>query len=759
MSTRAPGVERLLEDIVGQGIDLWFEGDRLRFRAPKGALLAEQRAALTGAPRRRPRAPSRRGRGVSNDFPLVQPAARSGFCTSRPRREHRVPRHDLRRASVSAVALPARSARRSKRSWTATQASAPPTCSGRREPLRSASLGAADVAFDSAPRPRRHATTRSCARPVEADYALPLRPRTRPRSSARSLLTPAPTDVTTVLLAHVVHHIAADGWSLMILFDELSQALRRGHRGRPPPPPAARLTVHRLRRRGRRIRRSAAPTETDSGPTGATKARPPNAPASPPDRPSPAAHPDVPRGVAPVAPWPGADREPPRALAPRGNDGVRPPSRLVPGVSCSAALPAPTIWSSGRRPSRAASRNHMPVVGDLRQLGPPPRKARPDDDVSRCARRRDCAPPSSRRSRPRSSRSPSSFGASSQSAIRAARPSSTRSSSSSASTSSKICKGSSLAARRGAVVAAGGLRLAAFPLPQQEGQFDLALQMVERGGALHGVVEYSTDLFDEATIRRFAAAYIALVEAANRDPNIALAALPGARPRRPDLASAGALLGRACATPISASFSTATNSASTPPKAPSTEALKAIIAERRNDLVDALRGLGEIAAGGGRRGKALKHIPRVAPLPLSVGASIVSGFWTASNPAAPTTPSAPGCSFLGPLDADLLQRAVDGPRRSPRKSLRTRIGERDGAPDLRGSRSPSARCSKGSISPRCPPRRAPPKPAASRTTARQGPLRPRARPAFRLPSAPPRARRACPHDRRPPTPSRTAGRW
>ena len=36
----------LLRGLVGQGVELWFEGDRLRFRSPKGALSAEQRAEL-----------------------------------------------------------------------------------------------------------------------------------------------------------------------------------------------------------------------------------------------------------------------------------------------------------------------------------------------------------------------------------------------------------------------------------------------------------------------------------------------------------------------------------------------------------------------------------------------------------------------------------------------------------------------------------------------------------------------------------------
>ena len=40
-------VEDLLDAVKERGIELWFEGERLRFRAPKDALTAEQRAELS----------------------------------------------------------------------------------------------------------------------------------------------------------------------------------------------------------------------------------------------------------------------------------------------------------------------------------------------------------------------------------------------------------------------------------------------------------------------------------------------------------------------------------------------------------------------------------------------------------------------------------------------------------------------------------------------------------------------------------------
>ena len=38
--------DQLLFGLAARGVELWYEGDRLRFRAPKGALELEQRENL-----------------------------------------------------------------------------------------------------------------------------------------------------------------------------------------------------------------------------------------------------------------------------------------------------------------------------------------------------------------------------------------------------------------------------------------------------------------------------------------------------------------------------------------------------------------------------------------------------------------------------------------------------------------------------------------------------------------------------------------
>ena len=64
----------------------------------------------------------------------------------------------------------------------------------------------------------------------------------------------------------------------------------------------------------------------------------------------------------------------------------------------------------------------------------------------------------------------------------------------------------------GARVNIAGLVLAPYPIAQQEGQFDLMLQLAELEGALAGAFKYNRDLFEAATIDRLQARYQALLE-------------------------------------------------------------------------------------------------------------------------------------------------------------------------------------------------------------------------------------------------------
>ncbi|MFL6257067.1 MAG: amino acid adenylation domain-containing protein, partial [Pyrinomonadaceae bacterium] len=78
----------------------------------------------------------------------------------------------------------------------------------------------------------------------------------------------------------------------------------------------------------------------------------------------------------------------------------------------------------------------------------------------------------------------------------------------------------------GARLTLGSLELESFSLEQRIAQFDLTLMMAEAGGGLIGSLQYNADLFEPATVRRFAAAFRALLAAATQAPGTPVAHLP-----------------------------------------------------------------------------------------------------------------------------------------------------------------------------------------------------------------------------------------
>ena len=57
----------------------------------------------------------------------------------------------------------------------------------------------------------------------------------------------------------------------------------------------------------------------------------------------------------------------------------------------------------------------------------------------------------------------------------------------------------------------GGLEIEHYHMPQQEGQFDLELEMADTGAPLFGAFKYNPDLFDAATIARWTESFFALL--------------------------------------------------------------------------------------------------------------------------------------------------------------------------------------------------------------------------------------------------------
>ncbi|HEU0079327.1 MAG TPA: condensation domain-containing protein, partial [Longimicrobiaceae bacterium] len=72
----------------------------------------------------------------------------------------------------------------------------------------------------------------------------------------------------------------------------------------------------------------------------------------------------------------------------------------------------------------------------------------------------------------------------------------------------------------------GPLRARREPLRPDVAKFDLALWLEEVPGGLRGVLEYATELFDEATVARMAGHFRLLLDAVLRDPGRALATVP-----------------------------------------------------------------------------------------------------------------------------------------------------------------------------------------------------------------------------------------
>jgi len=72
----------------------------------------------------------------------------------------------------------------------------------------------------------------------------------------------------------------------------------------------------------------------------------------------------------------------------------------------------------------------------------------------------------------------------------------------------------------------GELAMAPYAMPQEEGQFDLSLDVLELDGRLLGTWKYSTDLFERATIERMTAHLRVLLESIVADPDRHLGDLP-----------------------------------------------------------------------------------------------------------------------------------------------------------------------------------------------------------------------------------------
>jgi len=228
----------------------------------------------------------------------------------------------------------------------------------------------------------------------------------------------------------------------------------------------------------------------------------------------------------------------------------------------------------------------------------------------------------------------------------------------------------------GGVVELGGLQLSPYPFNQQEGQFDLTLQIVERAGAFRATLKYSTDLFDESTVRKFAADYAGVVDAATGDPELAIGS---ARLGGSDAAAVShpisALLHRLRSSDIRLTLD-GDRLRINAPKGAIDEDLKAILTARRDEIIAHLRS--SSSRDDESNSVDVRAVSRTGPLPVSAAQRL---FWFLDQlePGRSDYNIGNGIRIRGAINFDILQTAINQ-LFARHESFRTRIGERGGSP-------------------------------------------------------------------------------
>jgi amino acid adenylation domain-containing protein len=219
-------LDSLVAPLEARGVLLWLEGRQLRFRAPPGALTAEEKSLLAAQRDAVIAALRAREEARTNDAPLSY-GQRSLWLVHQEAPESA--------AYNVAFVVRVRSAVDTALLRDALQA-----LSDRHPQLRSVyvvrdgrplqrTVGALPVALEQHDCSELDDTALRAR--VQADYARPFDLQTGPVWRA-SLFTRRANEHVLLLTAH---HIAVDGWSLLLLLDELRQRLAAGAAGVAPP--------------------------------------------------------------------------------------------------------------------------------------------------------------------------------------------------------------------------------------------------------------------------------------------------------------------------------------------------------------------------------------------------------------------------------------------------------------------------------------------------------------------------------------------
>ncbi len=221
-----------------------------------------------------------------------------------------------------------------------------------------------------------------------------------------------------------------------------------------------------------------------------------------------------------------------------------------------------------------------------------------------------------------------------------------------------------------------GLRLAVFPMVQLAGQFDLSLELAERPTGIFGWLKYRTDLFTEATAQRFAADYIALVGLLLAQPAAPIGSLT--LPAGPDGSDDLRLFVEGLRQRDIRVLLDGERLRINAPKGALDENTRAAIADRRDELIGFLRSAGNVP--GSKSFDDIPRIPRQHPLPVSAAQQRL-WFLDRMQPGRTDYNIGVALRLRGALDLALLRRSINA-LVERHEALRMRIGERGGSPWL-----------------------------------------------------------------------------
>ncbi len=225
----------------------------------------------------------------------------------------------------------------------------------------------------------------------------------------------------------------------------------------------------------------------------------------------------------------------------------------------------------------------------------------------------------------------------------------------------------------------GGLRAEPYSLRQQEGQFDLSLQLSEHDGGLDGWLIFNPDIHDADTIQQVAAHYTALLGGVLVSTESTVAELPPHADRRgADHAPAQAgppayvqhLLDELAARDVRLTLDGEKLKVNAPLGALD-EGLKARLSQAKADIIAALRAAPEPRSG-------LRRVPRTAPLPISYAQQRL-WFLDRMDPGNSHYNISLPLRITGALDVAVMTQVLDAiPHRH--EALRIRIRDIDGNP-------------------------------------------------------------------------------